>query len=56
MKVKIVDGKEVVLRVWGQNRRSILVTNDEEFEKLLTGKPALWPVAFPPEDVEAVKS
>lgn len=56
VRVKVVDGKEVVRRVWDQRGRMILVTNDEEFEKLLAGKPALWPVAFQPEDVEAVES
>jgi hypothetical protein len=45
----------VVLLVWGQTSTGrVLLTNEEEFRKLADGKPALWPVAFPPEDVRPV--
>lgn len=51
VRVKVYGGSEVTLLVWGHSRGKVLVTNDEEFRKLLAGKPALWPVAFPLEDV-----
>ena len=49
--VKVFGGAEVRLRFWGRAGRMILVTNDEEYERLVQGLPAPWPVAFPPEDV-----
>jgi hypothetical protein len=29
----------------------VYLTNDEQFEKLLVGKPALQPIGFPKEDI-----
>lgn len=54
---RVYGGGEAILRVWGTGPRGvILLTNDEEFKKMASGKPALWPVAFHPEDVRVLES
>ena len=54
--VKVYGGFEVQLRYWGKHGKMILVTNDEEFERLRNGLSAPWPVAFHPEDVRMLES
>jgi hypothetical protein len=54
--VRVLGGTEVVLRFWGRSGRMILVTNDEEYERLTAGLEAPWPVAFHPEDVRMIES
>lgn len=38
-------------RIWSGGRDLIYVTNDEQFERLKKGLPALVPLGFPREDV-----
>jgi hypothetical protein len=54
--VKVLGGDEVVLRFWGRSGKMVLVTNDEEYERLIAGLEAPWPVAFHPEDVRMIES
>lgn len=49
--VRTFGGKPVERRVWDVGEAVVYVTNDEEFEKLVAGKPALQPIGFPKEDV-----
>jgi len=54
--VTVHGGGKIRLRFWGYHGKMILVTNDEEYERLRRGLSAPWPVAFRPEDVEMLKS
>ena len=55
--VRVLGGDEKILRFWGMSGSGmVLVTNDEEFSRLIKGQDAPWPVAFYPEDVRAVES
>lgn len=49
--VRTFGGKPVERRVWAVGEAVVYVTNDEEFNKLVAGKPALEPIGFPKEDV-----
>jgi len=49
--VRTFGGKALRRRVWTVSDRLVYVTNDEEFEKLVAGKPAVEPIGFPTEDV-----
>ena len=49
--VRTFGGKPAERRVWDTNDSLVYVTTDEEFAKLVVGKPALQPVGFPKEDV-----
>ena len=52
--VRTFGGKAVKLRVWSVNHSRVFITNDEEYEKLVAGKTALDPIAFPGEDIFCV--
>lgn len=55
--VSVAGGGEAIVRVWRvTNTGIVLVSDDENFRLLAEGLPALWPVAFHPEDVRAVRS
>ncbi len=49
--VRAYGGKALLRRVWDVGERVVYVTNDEEFDKLAAGKPAIEPIGFPKEDV-----
>ena len=49
--VRTFGGKLVECRVWDVGEAVVYVTNDEEFDKLIAGKPALDPIGFPKEDI-----
>ena len=49
--VRTFGGKPVERRVWDVGEAVVYVTNEEEFQKLVAGKPALDPIGFPKEDV-----
>ncbi len=49
--VRTFGGKPVERRVWDVGESVVYVTNEEEFNKLVAGKPALEPIGFPKEDV-----
>ncbi len=46
-----MDGSEALVLVWEDRNDVVLVTNEAELQKMERGLPALWPVAFPREDV-----
>jgi hypothetical protein len=49
--VRAYGGKALLRRVWDVGERVVYVTNDEEFDKLAAGRPAIEPIGFPKEDV-----
>ncbi len=49
--VRVAGGGEVERVVWEDRDSITLITNDEEFVKMMEGKVALWPVGFHAEDV-----
>jgi hypothetical protein len=49
--VRTFGGEPVERRVWDVGDSVVYVSNNEEFEKLVAGKPALAPVGFPKEDI-----
>lgn len=49
--VRAFGGKALLRRVWDVGERVVYVTNDEEFDKLAAGRPAIEPIGFPKEDV-----
>ncbi len=49
--VRGFNGKPLKRRVWDVGDGLVYVTNDEHFERLTAGKPALEPIGFPQEDV-----
>jgi len=52
--VRAFGGEPVKLRVWGVKNSVVFVTNEMEYEKLVAGKPALDPIAFPKRDIFCV--
>lgn len=49
--VRAFGGKALLRRVWDVGERVVYVTNDDEFDKLAAGQPAIEPIGFPKEDV-----
>ena len=49
--VRAFGGKALKRRVWGTGDGLVYITSNEEFEKLVAGKPAAEPIGFPKEDV-----
>jgi hypothetical protein len=49
--VRAFGGKALKRRVWDVDDGLVYITNDEEFEKLVAGKPAVEPIGFPTEDI-----
>jgi hypothetical protein len=49
--VRAFGGKALIRRVWGTGDGLVYITSNEEFEKLVAGKPAAEPIGFPKEDV-----
>jgi hypothetical protein len=54
--VTVCGGVEVVLKFWETKGNMILVTNEEEYDRLAHGLDAPWPVAFHPEEVRMLES
>jgi hypothetical protein len=49
--VRAFGGRALKRRVWDVGESLVYITTDEEFEKLVEGKPAVEPVGFPREDI-----
>lgn len=49
--VRAFGGRALKRRVWDIGVNLVYVTNDEEFEKLAAGAPAVEPIGFPKEDI-----
>jgi hypothetical protein len=49
--VRAHQGRALVRRVWSVSRNRVYITNDEQLNRLLAGREALWPLGFPREDV-----
>ena len=49
--VRAFGGKPLKRRVWDVGAGVVYITNDEQFQNLITGRRSIKPVGFPPEDV-----
>lgn len=49
--VKDFRGEALVRRVWDADQKAVYITDDQQFERLVTGEEALLPVGFQREDV-----
>jgi hypothetical protein len=49
--VRSYGGEPKLVRVWEISKKAIFVCGEENYLNLIVGKPGLWPVGFPKEDV-----
>lgn len=49
--VRDFSGRALLRRVWDADEKAVYITDDQQFERLVSGHEALWPVGFPREDV-----
>jgi hypothetical protein len=49
--VRAFGGKALRRRVWSTGDGLVYITNNEQFDRLVAGKPAFEPIGFPEEDV-----
>ena len=54
MLVRTFGGEPVKLRVWVVESSVVFITSEDEYEKLVAGRPALDPIAFPRKDIFCV--
>ena len=47
------EGLPAVLRIWDLGRKVIYLSEESQFQRLMSGMEAMLPIGFPPEDVFA---
>jgi hypothetical protein len=49
--VRAYRNRPLIRRVWDIGKRVVYITSEQEYQKLISGKPSIGAIGFPKEDV-----